>query len=326
MKPLRRRTLLGMASLLAAPLVRSQAQPKAPLLVIADPMPEEARKFVADVLAEEGFVEGRNLRIEQVPVHGAEAESLAMQVIAMRPDVVFMAFLPETVLLQHLGRDVPIVFHNCPVDPVRAGLVASFARPGGNVTGTYLDYTPLIVKRWSLYQEVMPSLKRGAVIADAENLDPPRWKNREAAAAYAKGFLWQEREASAMAERRLGIRIGEIRVRGGAPEEEVIAAVRREKPQAVRIDFDPREDGPFERFLISERILSDLVVRVGSFPRESFRAAIAMLSRVLRGERPATIPLVQATRYVVKVNPRMAKQMGITIPTSVMLQAEVIEQ
>ena len=325
----RRRLLAaGAATLLGAPLARAQARPGAATVMIADSMPAEYLSAVSRKLAEAGFVEGRNLRIEQVGVLQAPAdlaEARARQAIANHPDCIFMQFGPETMLLKHLTRDIPIVFHNCNFDPVRGGLIQSVARPGGNVTGTFHDYSALLLKRWALYKEVMPSFKRGARLMLASDLDPPRWKDREAAAAYAKGFLSQEAEIAAEAERRFAIRIRDIVVPTGATEEQMIAALRRERPQAIRLAMDISPKGPLERFLISERILSDLVVRVGGFPQESFRIGIEMVGRVLRGERPATMPAVQGTRYSAKVNPRMAKEMGITLPQSVLLQAEVID-
>lgn len=325
----RRRILGGVASasLLAAPFVHAQ-RGKVAHVVLAEAMPKMGSDGIRDTLAREGFVEGRNLRLEQVEILHAPpdlAESRARQVVASRPDVIFTGFGPETVLLQHLTRDIPIVFHNWNFDPVRGGLIASAARPGANITGTYDDYMPLIVKRWALFREVLPKLERGAWLGLARNFEPPRWKHREAAAAYAKGFLWQEREATATAQRELGIRITEIVVPGDPTEEELIAAIRPERPEAIRLTVNSREGGPLDRFLVSERILSELVVRVGAVPIEGWRAAVAMMVRVLRGARPAEIPAYQSTRYIVKVNPRLAKETGITLPRSVLLQASFIE-
>lgn len=256
-----------------------------------------------------------------------QAEGRAREIIARRPDVIFMVFSPETVLLQHLTRDIPIVFSNCNFDPVRGGLIASEARPGANLTGSYSDYLPLILKRWALFKEVLPSLRRGAWLGSEGNLHPPSWKNREAAEAYAKGFLQVEREANARVERELGIRIVEIVVPRKAPEEQLIAAVRRERPEAIRIalDYDTEQEGPFDKFMIAERILNELVVRAGADPREGWRAAVAMIGRVLRGERPAGIPAFRGTKYTVKINPGIAKRMGITLPQSVLVQADWID-
>ena len=327
----RRRILAGAAcaSLLAAPFVRAQ-KARVAHVVLAGAMPKTGSDSVRATLAKAGFVEGRNLRIEQVQILHAPpdlAEARARQVVASRPDVIFIGSGPETVLLQHLTRDIPIVFHNCKFDPVRGGLIASAARPGANITGTYDDYLPLIVKRWALFREVLPGLRRGAWLGLARSFEAPRWKHREAAEAYAKGFLWQEREANAIAQRELGIRIAEIVVPGDPTEEQLIAAVRPERPEALRISTNQlKEDGPFDRFLISDRILSELVVRVGPNPREAWDAALVMMVKVLRGARPADMPAFQSTRYTVKVNPKLAKAMGIALPQSVLLQAGVIEE
>ena len=119
----------------------------------------------------------------------------------------------------------------------------------------------------------------------------------------------------------------EIVVPRKAPEEQIIAALRRERPEAIRtaLDYDTKYDGPFDRYLIAERILNEAVVRVGAHPLEGWQASVAMIGRILRGERPADIPAFRGTRYSVKINPGIAKRMGVTLPQSVMLQADWID-
>jgi hypothetical protein len=132
---------------------------------------------------------------------------------------------------------------------------------------------------------------------------------------------------NAEAERRFGISIARIVVPAGASAEEVIAALRRERPEALRIAYEPGGGTALvDRHLVSARILNDLVVRAGTDGRPTFDAAVAMLPRVLRGEPPATIPAFQGTRYVVVANPTLAQKMGIELPQSVLLQADFIEK
>ena len=110
---------LAAATLLAMPLARAQSSK---LLVVADHLPPKAREYIRDTVAKHGFAEGRNLRIEVMPLRGLPpelAEERARDIIARRPDLIFMLFGAETVLLQHLTRDIPIVFCNCNSDPVR---------------------------------------------------------------------------------------------------------------------------------------------------------------------------------------------------------------
>ena len=329
MNPSRRRIVgLATASLLAAPLARAQPRGRMPLLVVAVDTPDRNIDTIRATLAKEGFVEGKSLRIAKVLLARAPLdviEARAQEAVALRPDAIFTPSGPEVVLLKHLTRDIPIVFFNCVLDPVRAGLVASNARPGGNLTGSYHDFPALILKRWALFKEVLPNLRRGGWLVDAALVETPRWKHREAAEDYARGFLRWEPEAHAEAERRFGIRIARIAVPAGAREEDAIAALRRDRPEAVKISFDSPPDGALDRYLISARILNDLVVRAGVVDRVAFRAAVEMLPRVLRGEPPAAIPAFQGTRYLVKVNPGLARQMGMEIPQSVMLQAEAVE-
>ena len=325
-----RRRLLGAAAgtaLLHLPGALAQPGKGIARVACSATTPERARATIREILAKAGFVDGRNLRLEFYPffrVPAGEAEARAKEVIAARPDVIFTIFGPEVVLLKHLTRDIPIVASNCPSDPMRGGLVESLGRPGGNITGTYHDFQPLMLKRWFLFKQVLPSLTRGAMLASTASFEPPAWKNRDAANAYARGFLGKEREVNALAERELGIRIIEIVVPDGASGEQVIEAVRRVRPEAMRIGYD-RDSKVLDEYLVSERILTDMVVRAGVFDPDMFRAGIEMVGRILRGERPATMPVIQGTRYVVKLNPRLAKEMGFTIPRSILLEAEVIE-
>jgi putative ABC transport system substrate-binding protein len=324
--PLRRRLVAaGLAGLGGLPLARAQAPATRPPRVLTD-YPDGLADLRAD-WAKEGFVEGRNIRVEALNFRAIPRNLLEQrmaEVVATNPDVIFMTFGEPTVVLQRLTRRIPIVFHNCQYDPVKLGIIQSVARPGGNLTGTYHDYSTLLLKRWSLYKEVMPSLKRGACLTNASQVEPPPWKDRDAAMAYARKCLWREREINAIAERQFGMRITEIVVPDGATEEQAIASVRRENPQAIRLNFDCAEDGPLERFLASERILSDLLVRSGSNPVEAFAHAIGMVPRILRGESPATIPAYQGTQYFVSLDMRMARKMRIDVPESVQLQAERI--
>lgn len=326
-----RRRLIGAAAgtaLLHLPGARAQAGKGVARVACAARTPESARAVIREILAKDGFVDGRNLRLEYYPFFGVpagEAEARAKEVIAARPDVIFTIFGPEVVLLQHLTRDIPIVVSNCQQDPMRGGLVESLSRPGGNITGTYHDFMPLMLKRWSLFKQMLPSLRHGAMLASTATFEPPAWKNRDAANAFARGFLGKEREVNVQAERELGIRISEIVVPEGAAAGQVIEAIRRVRPEAMRIAYEPPETEVFDRFILSSRILTDIVVRAGVFDPPLFRAGIGMVGRILKGERPATMPVIQGTRYVVKLNPRLAKEMGLTVPRSVLLEAEVIE-
>lgn len=332
----RRRQLLAAAaasSLFGVAVAPAQPRAGVARVAFSARMPEDVRARVREILAKAGFEPGRNLRLEYYPIAGGSpdaAEARAREMIAARPDAIFHRMAPMVFLLSHLTRDIPIIFHNCAFDPARGGLIESVARPGGNITGTYHDSKTLRLKGWALFKEIVPSLRRAAWLRSADGFEAPRWPNRNAfAAAHAFGreSLAQEREGFAVAEREFGIRIAEIVVPAGATEEQMIEAVRRERPEAIRFhrDRDFPENGALEKYLVSARILTEGVVRTGRHPTESFDTAVEMLARVLKGERPANLPAIQDTRYYVKLNPRLAKEMGIAIPHSVLLQAEAIE-
>jgi putative ABC transport system substrate-binding protein len=313
----RRRLLV--ATLAAAFCARAQERSKAriPRVVIAQRASDRGREAYRKAFAEHGFIDGQNVRLEYVEIREAPpdlAESRAREVIASRPDVILMTFGPETMMLKEMTRDIPIVFHNFAHDPAKAGLLESVRRPGGNVTGTYHDWDGILLKSWSLMKEVKPTLKHAAWLLPSEWLEPRM-----------RAVLQQARDAKAAATRTLGIEIVEIVKPEDAPIDDVIEAIRRTGPDAVKTESFPRST-PLQEFLTRSGIISDDLVGVGFDFVEGIQQSIAMTARILRGERPATIPAYKGTRYFVKVNLKVAREMGIVIPPSILVQAkEVIE-
>jgi putative ABC transport system substrate-binding protein len=284
----------------------------------------ELRQGTAKLFAEQGFIERRNLALEYVdfdPSDMAEVERRARAVIARRPDVILVAG-DNIGLFARLTKDIPIVFYYMGFDPLRAGYVQSYSRPGGNVTGIMFYPPGHELKGWELLKEMVPNARRIGVL---EYQDDP-------------GGPWTPdvRSMQLAAASRLGLEL----VRIAVPADSVFAVIERAIRDA-RIDllagnFD--EDAPWTpdlmRFLERSRIPAAWsgpgIVRRGGLLSAGpswagqYTTAVTIVARVLRGASPATIPVHAPTSFTTAINLRTARAMGLTVPASILLRADVV--
>jgi putative ABC transport system substrate-binding protein len=213
---------------------------------------------------------------------------------------------------------IPIVF-TVPEDPVRLGLVASLARPGGNATGVNFFSDELVGKRLELLRELVPAANRVAVLLNPANA----------------GTMLQDVEAAA---RRMGVQIQAINVSTSRDIETAFATLGRERPDAIVTG------GPF---LISRRMQLALLsarhaiptsygsreyaeigglMSYGASLTEAHRQAGVYAGRILKGAKPADLPVMQATKFELVINLTAAKVLGLDVPSSLLVRAdEVIE-
>jgi putative ABC transport system substrate-binding protein len=289
--------------------------------------PNRATEFVAAFrrgLSEAGFVEGRNVAIEFRWAEGRydRLAALAADLVSRRVAVIVTGGgFPSPLAAKAATATIPIVFAGG-TDPVAAGLVASLARPGGNVTGVLNFSAELTAKRLGLLRDLVPTSPRIAVL---RNPDHP-----EAAE--------QVREID-VAARQLGfdIRVADARHEGDF--EQTLASVARERPGALFVANDP--------FFAARRYqLVALVARHAlpasysqrQFPEagglmsygtnfiELYRQAAGYAARILKGERPTDLPVMQPTRFELVINLGTAKALGLQLPERLLALAdEVIE-
>jgi putative ABC transport system substrate-binding protein len=205
-------------------------------------------------------------------------------------------------------------------DPVRTGLISSLARPGGNITGLSSTTAELYAKTLELIREALPSTRRVAVLANAAiEADP-----------FAIPFVEQIEEAG----RTLGIAIQTIRLRGEEELEAAFAAINKEGADAVMVQGSlPRK--PALDLALKHRlplIGGSLLIQEGGLisysanQNDILRRAAYYIDRILKGVKPADLPVEQPTRFELIVNLKTAKALGLTIPDSFLLRAdEVIE-
>lgn len=324
----RRDTVLALLALSAAPRM-TQAQQSGKVARVgwlgwiggpgasANPVPLEAFRTG---MHERGWIEGKNLFIEARVGTQREARNFATDLLRLKVDLI-VAQGPMIFGARSAEGTVPMVF-NINGDPVEAKLVASLARPGGNLTGITALSEELAGKRLELLKEAVPGVVRVAAIANQAH----------------PGVQTELRESQAAAK-RLGVKLQWLPVYSVADFDAAFAAVEREGAQAlVAIPDNLINDRAkiIAEFAANRRIptvsgwaeFSEAgnLMSYGPELRGFFRQIAVYADKLLRGARPADLPVEQPTKFELTVNLKTAKALGITIPQSVLIRTDrVIE-
>jgi len=268
-------------------------------------------------LQQQGWLEGRNVHID-VRWGAGNVEryrTYATELVALVPDVILAAAGSTVSPLLQATRTVPIVFAQTP-DPVGAGYVESLARPGGNATGfTTFEYG-MSGKYLDLLKEIAPRVTRAAVLRDASDAAGIAWWASIQSVAPSLGI-----EATLVGMRDAGeidraISNGGLIVTASAPaavhrELIITSAARYHLPAVYPYPFFARDGG---------------LVSYGPDTVDQYRRAAGYVDRILKGEKPADMPVQAPTKYELVINLKTAKALGLTIPTTVLSRAdEVIE-
>ena len=326
---MRRRDFLTLLSGAAAawPLMARAQQPKriGVLMTTAADDPESTRRIVAlsQALQELGWIEGRNARID-IRWGGANTElyrKYAMELVALGPDVILANGGAIVASLQQSSRTVPIVFVGV-TDPVGFGLVASLPRPGGNATGfTQFEYG--FSAKWvQLLKEIAPRVARVAVIRDPD------------IATGIGQFAAMQSAAPA-----LGVELTALIVRGVGEIEQTITGFARTPngglivpalaqgmvyrdqiiSLAARLRLPTVYSSPFY-------VAAGGLISYGIDTTQQYRLAAGYIDRILKGEKPADLPVQAPTHYELAINLKTAKALDLSVPPSLLATAdEVIE-
>jgi putative ABC transport system substrate-binding protein len=272
-------------------------------------------------LCELGYVEGQNLVIEfRSPEGKRERQSeIAAELVRLKVDVIVIPGSPAIIrVVQGATRTIPIVMVGIRINPVEAGFVASLARPGGNITGITNLETDLHPKRLELPKETVPRISRVAILW-------PRYQQRNA---------MKEIEAAGQA---LGIQIQSV-VREGGPVssfESAFSTISREhsdglivatfastlRHQERIIDFVAEQRLP-TMYSRNEFVDAGGLMSYATAQIELFRRAATYVDRILKGAKPADLPVERPTKFELVINLKTAKQLGVMIPGSVLFQAD----
>ncbi len=278
-----------------------------------------------DVLRERGWVEGPNLRIDvRWPVGDAErAKRYAAELVALAPDAIFAIANAQLRPLSRETRSIPIVFLGAS-DPIGGGYVKSFARPGGNITGFTLFEASMAGKWLSMLKEVAPALTRVAIMVNPET-------------GMLRGtFYLREFQTSAAA---LAVKPMTTTVRNAKDIEATIAELGQDASTGLIVAPDGFMQA-YDTFIVGlaahHRVPTTF--GIGNFARsgglmsygpdlvEVSRRAATYVDRILRGEKPADLPVQAPTKFELVINLKAAKALGITMPPSLLARAdEVIE-
>jgi ABC-type uncharacterized transport system substrate-binding protein len=289
----------------------------------SDPVNQARLAAFLDGLQQLGWTDGRNVRIEirWVAASADRFRTYATELVGLAPDVILASASASVAALQQASRSAPIVFANV-IDPVGAGFVASLAQPGGNANGfTSFEYG--ISGKWlELLKEIAPHMTRVAVLRD-----PALAAGIGQFAAIQSNAPSSAVELSAIDTRDVGEIERALVVFARKPNGGLIvtasasALIHRHQIIALATRLRLPNVNPFRYYPSNGGLAS-----YGPDAIDSFRRAASYVDRVLKGEKPADLPVQAPTKYELVINLKTAKTLGLEVPASVLARAdEVIE-
>ena len=293
-------------------------------LVENDPKAHARIKAFRHGLAALGWTEGRNIQVAYRFARGdaALARAHAEELVSLAPEVLVGVSTPVTAALKQATRTIPVIFAIV-TDPVGQGFIASLARPGGNITGfTFIDYT--MVGKWlEILKEIAPQIRRAAVLFNPET------------SPYYPGFLRELGSAPAT----LTVELTAVPVRNDSEIEKAVTTLAHAPGGGLIAASDPfitarralimtlaqRNRLPavyyFRQFPAEGGLMS-----YGPEPNDIARRAALYVDRILRGAKPAELPVQGPTKFELVINLKTAKALGIDVPPTLLARAdEVIE-
>ena len=316
----RRKFLATLGGAAAWPLAARAQQPKLPKIGILIPAnPEPFWNEFQQGLREHDYIEGQTIQFEFRSAEGKPnlLRGLADELVRLKVDIIVASQTPAVTAARQATTEIPIVMAPAG-DPVGTGLISSLARPGGNITGLSSTTAELGAKTLELIRDVLPSTRRVAVLANA--VDP-----------FSRPFS----ELIEDGGRTLGIAIQTIKVRRVEEFDAAFAAMDKERADAVIVQPSlPRK--PALDLALKHRLptigATPLLPREGGLmsysgaQTDTYRRAAFYIDRILKGAKPADLPVEQPTRYELIVNLKTAKALGLTVPPTLLARAdEVIE-
>ena len=317
---------LTIAMLVAVAIVEAQQTKKIPRighLSNNDPATESTRAEVFQAgLRELGYVQGQNITIEY---RYAERKSdrlreLAGELARLKMDIIVVAGGPAPIwAAKNATKTIPIIMVGIPDDPVKAGLVESLAHPGGNVTGLSSVTRELGGKRLELLKEAVPKVARVAVFYDPT----------------VPASVLDMKEVLPVAASGLGLILQPKEVRAADDFEKIFAALDKQRPDGLYVTTGPLMFANQKRiagFSLKSRLPSmhgrreavdaGGLMSYGAEIADSYRRVAIYVDRILKGAKPADLPVEQPTKFELVINLKTAKQIGVTIPQRVLARAD----
>ena len=307
---------------------RAEAQqpkkvPRIGYLASTDAARESARfEAIRLALRERGYVEGQNIATEYRYAEGKQERlpELAAELVRFKVDIILVGGAGRRAAM-NATETIPIVMVGERTDPVRGGLIDSLARPGGNVTGVTLLSGDLGGKRLELLKEAVPKLVRVAVLYDPA-ISPSVREVKEVLPVAARAL-------------KLTVQLWEVRDADGF--EKVFAALSKQRPDGLYVLGGPLMNTNLNRiagialksrlpsvYQSKEAVDAGGLMSYGADLAESYRRVAYFVDRILKGAKPADLPVEQPTKFELVINLKTAKQIGLTIPPSVLARADKV--
>jgi putative ABC transport system substrate-binding protein len=267
-----------------------------------------------------GYIEGKTILIEHRYAEGKldRSPALAAELVQLKVDVLVVTYLPGIRAVKEATKSIPIVMVSF-VDPVAAGLIDSLAHPGGNITGIATLRRDLSGKRLELLKEVVPGISRVGILWDSNAPGPT--------------IAFEEYAAAA---RSLNIQIQSVAVRGPNPDLESAAqsiakghasalivvsnsVLNRYRARVTEIAIRNRLPSMCEG---DEMVKADGLMSYSASEPDQFRRAATYVDKILKGDKPADLPVEQPTKFELVINLKTAKQIGLIIPPNVLARAD----
>jgi len=320
-----RRTFISSVTLtvLAAPLA-AEGQPagKVPRIGVLGVLPSDQLlvEAFAQGLGDSGYVEGRNIIIQHRHAGGQpdQLPGLAAELVRAPSDVLFARGAGALTATRNATSTIPIVAVDLESDPVAMGFVRNLARPGGNVTGVFLDVPELSGKQLQLLRDIIPTVSRVAVLGDPV-LNAPQFR------------------ATDLAARDLAIKLQRLEVRTPADLDRALETAKRGGARAVILLSSPlvfihrgeissiaaTKHLPAVSMFVEFAEAGGLMV-YGPSLREAFRRCGGYVARILQGARPADLPVERPEKFDLVINLKTAKALGLIIPPSLLQRADQV--
>ena len=321
--------LLALCPLLLALSFPAQAQHQARLyrvgfLSTGFPGSNRGLESIRRALRELAYVEGKNIAFEDRYAENKPERSrlLADELVRLGVDVIVAGGTNDTQAAKSATTMIPIVFLESVSDPVEQGLVASLARPGGNVTGFTTIAWVLAGKRLELLKDTIPKLSRVAVLWDPQSSgNPPQWKESQRAA------------------RKLGLQLHSMEVSSAGKYENAFNEAAKTGSAALAVTRH-RSSSAYQKQIIElaakhrmpaiyprgDFVENGGLMSYGAGDAEPYRRAASMIDKILKGAKPADLPVEQPTKSELVINLKTAKALGLKIPAQLLMEADrVIE-
>jgi putative tryptophan/tyrosine transport system substrate-binding protein len=316
---------LGAMLLAHSFLAAAQQAKKVPRIGLLSPFTSSATAHWHEAfrqgLRDLGWVEGKNISIEYRYAEGKadRLPDLAAEFVRLKVDIIVASVNTDTWAATKATRTIPIVMASAG-DPVASGLVESLARPGGNITGLSQMAPELAGKRLELLKEIVPKLSRVAVLWNPQGT--------------TSTLNWKEIQLPA---RQLGVQLHSLEARSSDDFDKVFEDATRARADALAIMPDQLFAGNLKRiadlaaksrlpsiFHLTEFVDSDGLVAYGPDRSDQFRRAAYYVDRILKGTKPADLPVEQPTKFEFVINLKTAQALGLTLPPHLLVLADEV--